>query len=86
MEIEFLLGVAPVLTDYLVIFQSEEPLIHCMFDSLKTMLLKILGRFIKPDRLKGITAADMVKIELEKEDDYLPLESMDIGAKTKCMV
>ena len=70
-EIEFLLGIAPIFTDYFAIFQSEQPLVHCMSDALKSVVLTILGRFLKPDLLKGISIADMCRTDLEKEDNYL---------------
>ena len=73
-EIEFLLAVAPIFTGYLIIFQSEEPLVHCMFDSLKT------------DLLKGISVADMCRIDLESNDNYLPLEFIDISGKAQLKV
>ena len=60
-EIEFLLGIAPIFTDYLNIFRSEEPLVYSMFDALKTMVLAILRCFLKPDLLKGISMADMCR-------------------------
>ena len=81
--IEFLSGIAPIFTDYLVIFQSDEPLVHCMFDALKTMVLTILGRFLQPDLLKDIPMAVLCRIDLEKEDNYLLLESIDIDVKAK---
>ena len=84
--IEFLSGIAPIFTDYLVIFQSDEPLVHCMFDALKTMVLTILGRFLQPDLLKGIPMAVLCRIDLEKEDNYLLLESIDIDVKSKLKV
>ena len=60
-EIEFLLGIAPIFTDYLNIFRSEEPLIYSMFDALKTIVLTISKCFLKPDLLKRISMAYMCR-------------------------
>ena len=48
-EIEFLLGVAPVFNRYLTMFQSEELLVQCSFDEIKVLLTTILRRVIKVD-------------------------------------
>ena len=48
-EIEFLLGVAPVFNRYFTMFQSEELLVQCRFDEIKVLLTTILRRVIKVD-------------------------------------
>ena len=55
-------SIAPIFTDYLHIFRSEEPLVYSMFDALKTMVVTNLRCFLKPDLLKGISMADMCRI------------------------
>ena len=80
MEIEFL-GVALVFTNYLLIFQSEKPMVHYMLESLRTMALTIFAHFLKPEKLKGISLADICKLELLGNDDnYIYLWSLLILA------
>ena len=82
-EIEFLIGIAPIFTEYLTVFQSEGPLIHCMYDEMKTMFLTILSRFMTPASMKDKLMGDLLKLNLECADYHLPLESIEIGVKAK---
>ena len=81
-ESAFLWGISPRFTDYLVIFQSEEPLVHCKFDALKTVVLTMLGSFLK----LAHSMAHMCRIDLKEEDRYLSLESIEISVKAKLKV
>ena len=65
-DIEYLLIVALVFTGYLIMSESEDLLIHCLYDALKAMLLTILEQFLKPDLLKGIFMADMCMMTWRK--------------------
>ena len=82
-DIEYLLSVGLLFTGYHAMFQSEELLILCTCDALKTVVLTILGDFLKPDLLKCIFTADMCMIDLKKEGNYLSQESIDITVKPK---
>ena len=82
-DIEYLLSVGLLLTGYHAMFQSEELLILCTCDALKTVVLTILGHFLKLDLLKCIFMADMCMIDLKKEGNYLSQESIDITVKPK---
>ena len=82
-DIEYLWSVVLVFSGYLAMFQSEEPLILCTCDALKTVVLTIFGHFLRPDLLRGISMNYMCMIDLEKEDNYLPQESIDISIKAK---
>ena len=73
------IAVAHLITQYLSLFQSEKPLIHCTFDTLKAIELTILVHFLKPDLLKGMSMASMCMIDLKKENNYLALWSIDTG-------
>ena len=84
--LHFLVGVAPIFTRYLKIFQTEAPLVHCIFDELKTMTRTLLARFLKPEVLKDKTAAELMKINLDDDANYLQLGLVDFGSNAKTLV
>ena len=52
-----------------------------MLESLRTMALTIFAHFLKPEKLKGISLADICKLELLGNDDnYIYLWSLLILA------
>ena len=59
---------------------------HCILDEMKSLVLTLPTRFLKSDLLNGITSADMCKIALDEEENYLPLKAMDIGENAKLKV
>ena len=46
---------------YLTVFQSKEPLIHCVFGEMKNVLLSLQRHFIKPINFEGKTAKELIK-------------------------
>lgn len=49
LQMSFLTSIAPLFTDFLLIFQGEGPLIHVLYHELENMVSKLLSRFLKPE-------------------------------------
>lgn len=65
-------------------FQSEVPLIHCIFDEMKILLTTILRRFIKADIVDGCKSSrELVQIDVTGTSNHLPLKKIDFVAEDK---
>lgn len=49
MEINFLLSIAPIFNKYLLIFQIDGSLVHCLYEEMKVLLFTVMRRFLKPE-------------------------------------
>ena len=79
-EIEFVLMSSKIFTRFTGSFQKTEPLIHIMYDEIKTLLLTLLSRICKPPSL---TSQTPLKIDILNEDNLLPLSEIDLGSAFK---
>lgn len=84
--IKFLIGIAPVFDHYLTIFQSQGPLVHCMYSEMKDLLSTILGRFLKPSLVQGVLAKDLVVVDVKDASNHKELSKMDFGMEVKTQV
>ena len=77
-EIKFLVGVAPLFNKYLTVFQMDGPMVHCIFEQMKNLLL--LKKFIKPEVIKNSPKIkDLVAIDCSDTSNQLPLNEIDFG-------
>ncbi|CAI6357860.1 unnamed protein product [Macrosiphum euphorbiae] len=79
-EIEFVLMSSKIFTRFTGSFQKTEPLIHIMYDEIKTLLLTLLSRICKP---LSLTSQTPLKIDILNEDNLLPLSEIDLGSAFK---
>ena len=81
-QISFLVSVAPIFNRFLKLFQTEGPLVHILHHELKEILFSSMGRFVKQDCYKEKSAHDLAKLDVEKSENLLPIEEMDVGEPT----
>lgn len=82
-QLAFLQNVKPLFDTFLGFFQSESPLIHTLWLSLMDMTKKIMKRFLKLELVDGKKAKDLVAIDLEKLDNHMREDQMEIGDATR---
>ena len=82
-QIHFLVSVADIFNPYIKFFQTEEPLVHLLYDQLGTLLTVLLGRFIRKDLLVNKAARKLSKICLEVLENHLAYSELEIGEKTR---
>ena len=70
---------APLFEKYLLIFQSEGPLVHRLFPEMKDLLAVIMKRFLNPTLTDGKLAKDLVAIDVSDPENQLLLKRMDFG-------
>jgi len=63
-QMHFLISVADIFNSFLKFFQSEEPLIHLLYDQLTSPLKMLMGRFIRKELLANKPAKEFFKNQL----------------------
>lgn len=61
------------------LFQSDQPLIYCLYSELLESLQKLLLRFLKPDVAENLSASAFYKIDPSRVSDRLPDNRLSIG-------
>ena len=82
----FLISVADIFNSFcffLLFFQSEEPLIHFLYDQLTTFLKMLMGKFIRKELLANKPAKELSKINLEVFENHLAYKELGIGEQTR---
>ena len=77
-QIHFLVSVADIFNPFLKFFQTEEPLVHLLYDQLATLLAVLLGRFIRKDLLANKSTRKLSKICLEVMGILLAYTELEI--------
>ena len=83
LQIKFLVGVAPIFTTYLKMFQAEGPLVHLMFVEMKSLLVKVMKRFLKAAVVDGKKATELKTLNVTDKENQLILKDMDVVAQMK---
>lgn len=78
-QIKFLLGISPVFSEYLTIFQSEQPMAHMLFPKMCDLLMTIMQRFMQPSVMRVDGSEDLVELDVTKSNLQLPLMDIDFG-------
>ena len=85
-EVEFLLSVGVLFTDFLSLFQKQEPLIHLLYPESTDLLKKVAGRFMKSEVISGKKGSQLIKIDTSNSDNVKDTKDMDIGTETREMM
>jgi hypothetical protein len=78
-KIQFLLAASQSFHNFLVLFQTEGPLIHILYIELKKLLLALLNQFVEPHLLLEKSATEIIKINLSRAENLLHLKKISIG-------
>ena len=81
-EMAFLMNSSSPYQKLLLWFQTDAPLIHLLFHELKQLLVAVMKRFIKSEEVDGKSAKSLLKLDVSDKNILLPLEEIEIGAKT----
>ena len=83
--ISFYQSVLPTFKSYVLVFQSDKPLIHKVYHEQVILVKEFFSYFIDPDALsKCKTGALLLKLDIEK--NFLPVDLMFIGSKANKIV
>ena len=73
---------AAIFNRILKVFQTEGQLVHILHHGLKEIPFSLMGRFVKQDCNKEKSAHDLAKLDVEKSENLLSIEEMDVGEPT----
>ena len=82
-RLQFLKSVGSLFTKFLTHMQSDQPLIHLLYDELVELVKSLMARFVKPKLIEGVHGYSLPRIDLSELDNLLSLETMKIGAETE---
>jgi len=64
------------------LFQTDSPLIHVLYEKVNELTRAFFQKFLKPDVVDGKEGADLIAVDCEKADNWLPRNEMEIGSGT----
>ena len=77
---EFSLTVCRDIEPFLKLFQAERPLAVFLYAKLMELAISLMERFVKKViKENGISSYKLMKIDLRKEENLLPVDSVNIG-------
>ena len=65
------------------LFQIDSPLVHVLYDKVNELTRTFLRKFLKPDVVDSKEGADLIAVDCEKADNWLPRNEMEVGSGTK---
>ena len=81
---ELLLSICRDIEPFRTLFQAERPLAVFLFQKLTELIVSLMERFVKPDVLQAnCTGYKLLKLDLTKEVNLLPIESINVGFRAK---
>lgn len=79
-QLHFLLCVKPLFDKYLLLFQTEGPLVHCLYPSMCDLIKSVLFRFQNQRYVKE-NAKKLKSIDVSR--NHLPYEEIEIGSAAR---
>ena len=65
--VNFYCAVLPLLKRFVLLFQTQKPMIHILHDEQFSLVKKFLGCFIKPECIKDLQPKKLVHLEIKQE-------------------
>ena len=79
-KLKFFIMVAKEVEPFLGRYQTDKPMMPFIAGDLHCLLRGLLERILSPDVMKeGATLYGLVNLDLQKADDYAPLEKINVG-------
>ena len=82
-QMAFVIDVASPFTKFLLLFQSEEPLVHILFNEMKALLLTMMKRFLKAEVVDKLSGRELLSVDVKEKENQLEEGKMVVGAKTE---
>ena len=72
---KFMLGIAPLLGKYLLLFQTEELSVHRLYPERQDLIF-LMKWLLKPEILEGQSTSEIVKVNVSNQDPQFPLKKL----------
>ena len=73
--------VRPLIKSFVLIFQQKEPMVHRLFDELKSCMQSFLGCFIKIENITSLTAKQLSKVKVADTSLHKPFKYWSIDRR-----
>ena len=86
-KFSFFITVAKLIQPFLVIFQSEKPMVPFLGQEIAKLLKAMMENFMKKDSLpENISLSSLLKVDVKSRSHHLSIEKVFIGFNTKCIL
>ena len=85
-NLSFFSYVASLMEPYLRKYQCDKPMIVFMFKDLKKIFLSLLRIMVKDSVITGKTVQQLREIDLDEDENLLPLKDMNLGFGTEALL
>ena len=82
-SLEFLNDIVPVFKEFILLFQKECPVVHLLYDSICSVLLKLMRRFMTEQAIGNKYGSDLTLIECTDVKLQLPEKDIVIGTDVR---
>jgi hypothetical protein len=83
--LHFYTSVFPILKEYVLMFQTKQPMVHRLFDKQLELFKVFLAYFLRPEVFTRRSGKQMKTVEIE-EKNFLTKDDMFLGGKTRKLI
>ena len=76
----FVIDVSVPFRKFLTMFQGEQPFIHIMYDEIKGLVTTVMKRFLKADKVNGLTGKQLAVLDVKENEYQLEKHMIIVGA------
>jgi len=85
-ELHFLKSVMPIFHSFLELFQTEGPLVHCLYDEISRLIITMMGRYVKPSEFDDKSGKKLREIRHEDISKQLSDSDIVLGESTRSLM
>jgi hypothetical protein len=74
---------ASSLSEFVKLFQTNEPLVHVLYDKLNELVRNVMLKFMKVDSARTAEGAQLVALKCNESEHWLSLKEVNIGTATR---
>ena len=78
-QLAFTIDVPVPFVNFLTVFQSEGPVVHIIYKTMKYLLKIVMKRFLKAKVIDGLSEKELQKVDVTKKENQLGYK-LEIGA------
>lgn len=82
-QLQFIADVAPMFSQFLQLFQREDPLIHIICAEMNSLVRKLMLRFVKTDVVGSKSGDELAKVDVKELKNLRSLDDIEIGEATR---
>jgi hypothetical protein len=81
--LHFIVYLSSCVTPFLTLFQTEDPLVHILYDSSNDLVRSLMLKFMKRESVEGKTDQQLCDVKCDDVQNWLSLQVVEIGVGTR---